>query len=162
MLAARATGSVRSSRPAAALAAAASRAAPRAFSAKSPDKPVPTPEEEAAKQAEQMRALDIVLEAQNNTGEPAELRQTYANVLSGWGGVLPDWPVEPAKQDLSREGQGIVCRRHLIRVHLCSKLSHRCSLSTVRRFWSMQHALGNQHSVRLEHSTNVCAWGTWR
>lgn len=115
MLAARATGSVRSSRPAAALAAAASRAAPRAFSAKSPDKPVPTPEEEAAKQAEQMRALDIVLEAQNNTGEPAELRQTSANVLSGWGGVLPDWPVEPAKQDLSREGQGIVCRRHLIR-----------------------------------------------
>lgn len=68
MLAARATGSVRNARPAAALAVAASRAAPRAFSAK-PDKPVPTPEEEAEKQAAQMRALDIVLDAQNKTGE---------------------------------------------------------------------------------------------
>lgn len=68
MLAARATGSVRNARPAAALAVAATRAAPRAFSAK-PDKPVPTPEEEAEKQAAQMRALDIVLEAQNKTGE---------------------------------------------------------------------------------------------
>lgn len=76
MLAARATGSLRSARPAAALAVAASRAAPRAFSAKSPDKPVPTPEEEAEKQAAQMRALDIVLEAQNNTGKPAKLSQT--------------------------------------------------------------------------------------
>lgn len=55
----------------AALAVAASRAAPRAFSAKPPDKSVPTPEEEAAKQAAQMRALDVVLEAQNNTGKRA-------------------------------------------------------------------------------------------
>lgn len=74
MLAARATGSVRSARPVAALAAAAGRAAPRAFSAKSPDKPVPTPEEEAEKQAAQMRALDIVLEVQNNTGKPESYR----------------------------------------------------------------------------------------
>eukprot|EP00752_Nemacystus_decipiens_P003567 g3289.t1 len=70
MLATRAAGSARSARPAAALAGAARRAAPRAFSAKSPDKPVPTPEEEAEKQAAQMRALDIVLEAQNNTVSP--------------------------------------------------------------------------------------------
>lgn len=73
MLAARATGSVRSARPVAALAVAASRAAPRSFSAKPPDKPVPTPEEEAETQAAQMRALDILLEAQNNTGEPRKL-----------------------------------------------------------------------------------------
>lgn len=68
MLAARATGS-HGARPAAALAAAASRASSRAFSAKPPDKPKPTPEEEEAKKVAQMRALDVVLEAQNNTGE---------------------------------------------------------------------------------------------
>ncbi|CBJ26181.1 NADH dehydrogenase (ubiquinone) [Ectocarpus siliculosus] len=69
MLAARATGS-HGARPAAALAAAASRASSRAFSAKPPDKPKPTPEEEEAKKVAQMRALDVVLEAQNNTVSP--------------------------------------------------------------------------------------------
>lgn len=71
MLAARATGtaSLRSARPTAAFAVAAARAAPRALSSKPPEKPVPSPEEEAAKQAAQMRALDVVLEAQNTTGE---------------------------------------------------------------------------------------------
>ena len=50
-------------------AVAARRTMPRALSSKPPDKPVPTPEEEAEKQAAQMKALEIVLEAKNNTGK---------------------------------------------------------------------------------------------
>lgn len=71
MLAARATGtaSLRSARSTTAFAVAAVRVAPRALSSKPPEKPVPSPEEEAAKQAAQMRALDVVLEAQNTAGE---------------------------------------------------------------------------------------------
>ena len=61
--------SLRSARPTTAFALAAARTAPRALSSKPPEKPVPSPEEEAAKQAAQMRALDVLLEAQNTTGE---------------------------------------------------------------------------------------------
>lgn len=68
MLAARATGasSLRSVRPLAAFAVAAGRAAPRALSAKPP---APSPEEEAERQATQMRALDVVLKAEQQAGE---------------------------------------------------------------------------------------------
>lgn len=85
MLANRATGA-RGARPvAAALAVATRRAVPRAFSAKPPDKTPPTPEEEAAKQATQMRALDVLLEAQNNTGK-LEIR----NQVMAWQDVCDD------------------------------------------------------------------------
>lgn len=71
MIAAGATGAawLRSARPRTAFAGYAGRTAARALSAKPPDKPVPSPEEEAQRQATQMRALDVVLEAQKNTGE---------------------------------------------------------------------------------------------
>lgn len=67
MFAARASSaaSVRAVRSGTSFSVAAGRAAPRAFSAKPPDKPVPTPEEEAERQAVQMRALDTVLKDKN-------------------------------------------------------------------------------------------------
>lgn len=68
MLAACTTGK-RSVGPAAVRAMAVSRPASRAFSDKA-DKPVPSPEEEEAKKAAQMRALETVLEAKNHTGKP--------------------------------------------------------------------------------------------
>ncbi|CAM9920386.1 unnamed protein product, partial [Ascophyllum nodosum] len=56
-------------------AVAARRTMPRALSSKPPDKPVPTPEEEAEKQAAQMKALETVLEAKNNTVSPPVYHQ---------------------------------------------------------------------------------------
>lgn len=71
MLAARATGtsSLKIARPTTVFAVAAARAGPRALSAKPPEKPAPTPEEQAKKQAAQMRALDEVLGAHHTAGE---------------------------------------------------------------------------------------------
>lgn len=71
MLAARASSaaSLRNVWPHTSLSVVAGRVAPRAFSAKPPDKPVPTPEEEAERQAAQMRALDTLLKADKNAGE---------------------------------------------------------------------------------------------
>lgn len=70
MLAARATSaaSLRNARPCGALAVASGRVALRALSAKLPEKPVPSPEEEAEKQATQIRAMEVILAA-NESGK---------------------------------------------------------------------------------------------
>lgn len=63
------SSSLRKTRPGPVVTAAFRRSVPRTLSSKPPDKPVPTPEEEAERQATQMKALETVLKTQNSTGK---------------------------------------------------------------------------------------------
>lgn len=86
MLAARASSTAfsRNVWPRTSLSVVAGRVAPRAFSAKPPDKPVPTPEEEAERQAAQIRALDTVLEADKHAGEGEAVISSRYLLVVAW------------------------------------------------------------------------------